>query len=222
VKLREKREKRLEAKRTRRDPEAARQLILAAAATVFSHQSPDIVGLKDVAREAGVSHALVTHYFGTYDALVDAVLERRIADVRERAITGLKTLGPGESPTSLIARLAPAMMDATTMRLIGWALLSGRLARDDFFPARARGLRQLADAIELYLVHSKQNPVPRDEIEFALLTVIATTFGYSVGKAAFAVALGRTESEIDDDRFRQFLAELVHGALVEKKPTARV
>src|ERR1700733_1325987 len=68
--------------RVRRDPEAARELILAAAEHLFANQSPDVVGLKDVARVAGVSHALVSHYFGTYDRLVDAVLERRAALTR--------------------------------------------------------------------------------------------------------------------------------------------
>ena len=62
--------------RRRRAPEVARQELLAAAERVFGRAQPDEVGLKEVAREAGVSHALVTHYFGTYAGLIEAALER--------------------------------------------------------------------------------------------------------------------------------------------------
>src|SRR4051812_23554771 len=74
------------AKRVRRTPEEARERILEAAERVFATHLPDVVGLKDVAREAGVSHALVTHYFGTYAALVEATLERRFDKVRDELI----------------------------------------------------------------------------------------------------------------------------------------
>src|SRR5262249_27617645 len=71
--------------RRRRTPERARQEILDAAERVFARSQPDQVGLKEVAREAGVSHALITHYFGTYAGLLEAALERRIRATREAA-----------------------------------------------------------------------------------------------------------------------------------------
>ncbi|MFO0677824.1 MAG: TetR/AcrR family transcriptional regulator [Polyangiaceae bacterium] len=204
----------------RRDPDAARRLILDAARDVFAERSPDGVGLKDVAARAGVSHALVTHYFGTYDALVDTVLEARISDVRERAIAALRTLGPDASPTSIVPKLATILTEGPTMRLVAWALLSGRLARSDFFPARSRGLRQVADAIELFAVHAGRKPPPRETIEFALLAVLTSMFGYALGKPSFSVALGRDPSELDDARFWTFVAGLVDRAfdVVAPKP----
>ena len=36
------------------------------AAEVLAELGPDRAGLKDVARRAGVSHGLVTHYFGPF------------------------------------------------------------------------------------------------------------------------------------------------------------
>jgi len=66
-----------ESKRVRRDPEEARSVILDAAERVFAEKGPDAAGLKDVAAMAGVSHALVSHYFGSYDALVEETLARR-------------------------------------------------------------------------------------------------------------------------------------------------
>ena len=46
--------------RRRRSPEVARQELLEAAERLFTKDLPGEVGLKDVGREAGVSHALVT------------------------------------------------------------------------------------------------------------------------------------------------------------------
>ena len=59
--------------RRRRSPELAKQEIMDAAERVFVEFQPDQVGLKDVAREAGVSHALITHYFGTFANMIEAV-----------------------------------------------------------------------------------------------------------------------------------------------------
>src|SRR4051794_7784372 len=73
-----------DAPRKRRDPDEARSHILTAAERVFAEHVPDVVGLKEIAREAEVSHALVSHYFGSYEALVEATLERRLRAVRER------------------------------------------------------------------------------------------------------------------------------------------
>ncbi len=70
------------ATRTRRSPEEARAVILRAAESLLADRGPDGVGLKDVAVRAGVSHALVTHYFGTIDALIDAALEAHAAEQR--------------------------------------------------------------------------------------------------------------------------------------------
>ena len=50
---------------SRRPPEDRQADILSAAQRVFARSSYDQVGMADVAREAGVSRALVNHYFGS-------------------------------------------------------------------------------------------------------------------------------------------------------------
>ena len=77
-------EKKTRTRRKRRSPEEARRLILDAAEHVFSERGPDAAGLKLVAAQAGVTHGLVTHYFRTYDALVEATMERATTRARER------------------------------------------------------------------------------------------------------------------------------------------
>src|ERR1043165_3027234 len=67
----------------RRDPGEAQPELLDAAEGVCARSRPDHVGLKEVAREAGVSHALINHYFGSYSGLVEASFERKVRVLRE-------------------------------------------------------------------------------------------------------------------------------------------
>src|SRR5215475_6575349 len=97
--------------RRRRSPERARQEILDAAERVFARSQPDQVGLKEVAREAGVSHALITHYFGTYAGLLEAALERRIRALRETMLSRLRVAGALHRPGELLGLLFQALED---------------------------------------------------------------------------------------------------------------
>src|SRR5687767_14587354 len=119
-------------KRVRRSPEEARSLILDAADRVFAKKLPDVAGLKDVATEAGVSHALVTHYFGTYSGLVEAALERRFERLRETLLPTLMTVleGTADAPSFLAAHrreIARMASDPAMTRLGVWAAMSGRV-----------------------------------------------------------------------------------------------
>ena len=132
--------------RRRRTPEEAREAILQAAEALLVEQGPDKVGLQAVARGAGVSHALVTHYFGTYEALVREVLVRRnalVAEEFQRLILGLQT--PPE-PGQLLERFFSVIREHGHGRLMAWALLTGR--DEHLPPARTQGLRLLVDALE--------------------------------------------------------------------------
>lgn len=58
-----------------RNAAATRDLILDAARERFARQSYDDVGLRDVARDAGVDAALISRYFGSKEDLFGAVME---------------------------------------------------------------------------------------------------------------------------------------------------
>ena len=104
--------------RRRRPPEVARQEILDAAERVFVEFQPDQVGLKEVAREAGVSHALITHYFGTYAGLIEAALERRLRALREAALSRLREAGALSRPGELLGLMFDALEDPVHLRLM--------------------------------------------------------------------------------------------------------
>jgi TetR/AcrR family fatty acid metabolism transcriptional regulator len=66
-------------------PEAAdkRQQILAAAVRVFARKGFHATRMADVAREAGVAYGLVYHYFGSKDAVLQAVFREAWARLLE-------------------------------------------------------------------------------------------------------------------------------------------
>lgn len=187
--------------RIRRTPEEARSLILDAATVLLGDRGPDGVGLKDVAREAGVSHALVTHYFGTIDALIEAALEAH-ADRQRKALVAEILERPEAGPREWLERWFAWVNRPATARLLAWSFVTGRIAHRDFFSRRTRGAKSVADAIEARLATEPGGvPVLRADIEFAILFILSATHGYAIGKAGYWPALGVDEAGQEQDRF---------------------
>jgi TetR/AcrR family transcriptional regulator, repressor for neighboring sulfatase len=203
-------------KRVRRSPEEARALILEAAERVLAERGPDAAGLKDVAREAGVSHALVSHYFGTYDSLVEAVFEGYVARVRTGLLTHLAGLSGGGAADvdRLVDDFFETVAEPSYARLALWALLSGRLDAKDFFARKKQGMRLVADAIEAAAARGPEELlVDRAGLELLLVEVLASGFGYLLGASVFWESLGRKATEERDEAFRRSLAERIRSSL---------
>lgn len=201
-------------KRVRRSPEEARATILDAADRVFARHLPDAVGLKEIGKEAGVSHALVTHYFGTYGGLVEAALERRFARLRESLVKQLfvvldEKAGVAEILATYRAAITRDAADPVTVRLAAWAMMSGRTAEEDFFAHRVQGLRLLADALE------SRTSVPREDLEFCLIASFALSVVWAVGGPALAGALGKKKAKGNDPRFEARAARMIDAYLRE-------
>jgi AcrR family transcriptional regulator len=201
--------------RSRRAPEEARALILGAAERLFGVRGPDAVGLKDVAREAGVSHALVSHYFGTYEGLVDAVLEQRGDQVRARVAALLAESPAGVRPARLVDKLWEALADPVSVRLTAWGLLSGRADSKDFFPTRVQGMRLIADLLEARMSDGPAGAptASRADIEFLVTMSFVVTLGYGLSKKAVSASFGRRASAEAETEFRGRVAEMFEGYL---------
>jgi AcrR family transcriptional regulator len=193
--------------RVRREPEEAKGLIVDAAERVFAQRGPDAVGLKDVAHEAGVSHALVSHYFGTFERLVDAVLERHTSRIRAQILAAVAEAGDEFRPGELLRRFWDAIADPATARLMAWAVLSGRLGDADFFPSRAQNLRIAVDAIEQRV--GRFAHASREDIEFVVMTCMALSWGYALLKKPLYLGMGRPLTAAAQEDFRDRVAELV-------------
>jgi TetR/AcrR family transcriptional regulator, repressor for neighboring sulfatase len=200
--------------RRRRSPELARQEILDAAERVFAQFQPDQVGLKEVAREAGVSHALITHYFGTYAGLIEAALERRTRATREAALARLREPAALSRPGELLELLFRALQDPVHLRLIRWMLASERPGASQAFALQDRGLAVIAEQVARAL-HPEPTPALLRDVEITLLTAVSAAYGYALAKHMLAPALGREPSRELEDEVRHALAAMIRTQLQE-------
>lgn len=174
--------------RVRRSPEDARSHILDAADRVFRDHLPDAVGLREVAAAAGVSHGLVTHYFTTYERLIEAVIARRLEAARTAAFAHLAqmTFAPDEVP--LLSVLVDLLEDRTLIRLLVWSVLSGRgadvIGRDGHAGRLIDGMVARSAAVG--------TPVSRARLEFAAMIALASITGWAVLGDAMDRAFGRS------------------------------
>lgn len=176
--------------RRRRAPEEARQEILDAAERVFAGSPPEQVGLKDIAGEAGVSHALITHYFGTYAGLVEAALERRMRRVREEVLVRLREAGALSRPDEMLGILFRTLDDPVHVRLMKWLIGTERPAASYALAFQEQGIRIIAQQVaEAAMAQPTRAVVER--IELALVTAVSAAFGYAISKYTLAGAIGR-------------------------------
>src|SRR6202166_2356399 len=77
------------AKRSRRTPEEARRLILDAAQAAIARTGPQGLRLQDIAAEAGISHPLILHHFGSRAGLVRALTREAAAELRDRLVQSM-------------------------------------------------------------------------------------------------------------------------------------
>lgn len=87
--------------RRRRDPEATRAEILAAAETLFLRDGFGSTSTSAIAREAGVTKSLIHHHFGTKEALWAEVKRRHFAEYFE---VQKKILEESSSPDAELLR----------------------------------------------------------------------------------------------------------------------
>ena len=175
-----------------------------AAKSLLAAHGPDAVGLKDVAREAGVSHALVSHYFGTYGALVEAVMASHQQATRADLFARMAA-SPDEGPEGWIEHAFLAIAHPLYGRLAAWAVLSGRLDSEGFFARREQGLRLVVDVLEQRLAGA----VSRERLERLVLVVLTSAIGYSMGRTAMWGALGKDATKDRDAAFRAELGALI-------------
>jgi TetR/AcrR family transcriptional regulator, repressor for neighboring sulfatase len=196
--------------RRRRSPELARTELLDAAERLFRDSPPDQVRLKDIGREADVSHALVTHYFGTYDGLVEAVFERRTLNLRARVLERLAVGGVTEAD-QLVDLLFTTFEDPVHLRLMKWLIASER-SDAGAIALRDRGLKFVAEQVANAL-DPKATAEFREMVELALMTTVAAAFGYAATKVSLASSIGQPVSPVLDRKVRKTLTAMLQAYL---------
>jgi AcrR family transcriptional regulator len=198
------------ARRRRRTPEEAREELLAAADRLLAARGPEAVGLADVAREVGVTHGLVTHYFDTYAGLVREVFVRRN---RLAAATVIEQIGAARDSSDLEAlqRFAIAYVsDPHRVRLFLWLRLH-ETDRPQAAPREGGGLlRALVDLLthELPALAGPGAKVPaRPTIELLVLLTLSAGHGWAIGKDTWLRGLGLTPGPEIEAAFHQLLLD---------------
>jgi len=197
--------------RRRRSPELARQELLDAAERLFRDLPPDQVGLKDIGREADVSHALITHYFGTYHGIVEAVFERRTRALRERVLDRLAQGGIKDAE-ELIDMLFSAFDDPVHLRLMKWFVASEGRNAAQALALRDKGLALVAAHVT-HALNPDASAALKERVELALVTTVAAAFGYAATKLSLASSIGRPESAELDRGIRRTLAAMLQDYL---------
>ncbi|MFC8508356.1 TetR/AcrR family transcriptional regulator [Streptomyces sp. NPDC057411] len=202
-------------KRRRRTPEQARTEILDAATDLIARHGPDGVGLRRVADAAGVTHGLVSHYFGTYAALVRAVLRRENERKRELVRERLRADGRVPYADGMTRVLFEILGDERYVRLWTWSQLHAR--EDAEAPGSPTDLARLVDAVEdgvrLVLPPPPEGP-DRQRIEMLVLLALSGAYGYALGRRHWLTDLGHDPDEPGrDDAYRTALSSALAAYL---------
>jgi AcrR family transcriptional regulator len=190
----------------RRPPAAARVHILDAADAVFARSLPDAVGLREIATEAKVSHGLVTHYFGSYEGLIEAAIGRRLANAKQVAFARLAEATFVLDETPLLGVLTDLLADQTLTRLVAWSFLTQR--KIPVFGAEGQ-LGELVTLMQTRLAKAGV-VVARERLEFAMLMAIAAIVGWSVSGPTLEQAIGRP-SKMPTSELREKLQAMIRA-----------
>jgi len=150
------------------DPEATRARIRQAAAGLFARFGVDGVSVRQIAREAGVSVAMISHHFGGKEPLYRACLDAMYGELSRAAPEVLAVFDEDARPTELVER---------TLRL------GFRHAREHRAAIRLV-MRHVLDSGEIDPVRRETLLVPFVE---AASSVLATATGRSRRSLRFAL-----------------------------------
>ncbi len=169
----------------RREPEDRRDQLLKAALAALAETGIEQFTMAEVARRADVSPALVVHYFGDRDRLIEATFRQLVERVTTRPIHALAT--GGETPEErlrafVLAHLNPNELSSEASR--AWLSFWGLAL---YTPALARLQRVHQERMVSNLKHELRALVKPDQVSRIAETIAALIDGFWL-RAALAGA----------------------------------
>lgn len=191
--------------RRRRTGPQARAAILDAAERRLIASGPAGIRLQEVAADVGVSHPTVLHHFGSREALVREVCERRYAAIRSSVLSAIEGSAGGEEQLGAVLDSVYEVLVADGHgRAVFWLALEGLLANSEQLHMRDIGLavhalrrRMSTDAASLA---DTQSLVALVSLTLLAQSVMGDKVLHDVGLGADAAA---------GARFRVWLARLL-------------
>jgi AcrR family transcriptional regulator len=163
---------------------AVEEALLEAASLLFADHGPQATSVRQIAAEADVNHGLVHHYFGSKEALLQAVLERSARQLAEYSSEQLTF--PAADVAQKIDR--------------HWRILARSLL-DGFDPAL---LQRSYPLIEQLVLECRDRGMSESEATKSAARAVATEVGWRLLRGFIAGAL-----QLDEAAIKQF----DHGAL---------
>tara|TARA_R110000868_G_scaffold26729_7_gene102667 strand:+ start:1277 stop:1951 length:675 start_codon:yes stop_codon:yes gene_type:complete len=203
------------------EPVDTRENLILAAERLFAEKGIDNVSLREINRAAGQKNVAALHYhFGTREALLEAIFERRMAGINRRRVAMLDALeaaGPvtdlrpvvAAMVTPLSEQLAPAARGGNYVRFLAQAISDpavdvGGLVRDKFDHGMARTRQLLRD-----LLADLPPPVVEQRIRHAV-----AYFVHALADKARRDGSGRSKGHFGGtDLFVANLIDSISGAL---------
>jgi AcrR family transcriptional regulator len=200
--------------RVRRTADDARAAILDAAEKRLQQVGPAGIRLHDVAADVGVSLPTVLHHFGSREALVQSVIERRIGSLERDLLTEMAVPAEGEEHRagSMLEHVARTLGPGGHARVVAWLALSGHAPREEdstAFDTIARA------AFEVRKARWKaRGEVPDfEDTYFTVMLGALAIFGDAIAGPLFRGEIDPAESERTSTRFRKWLAALLTSHL---------
>lgn len=186
---------------------ATRLAILDAATTCFSESGFAATTTREIARRAGVTQPLIHHYFGSKEALFEAVLEASVEDYDQvQAEQWSLPLGdPRFLTRGLVVLFRWLSERPKLMRLAVWARLEGKAQTNPH-------MLELYGRVRERFEHARQVGLVRSEVdaEVALLMVESLFKGYWDRRELFE-ALPIDTTDLDERFLRQAIHTLIIG-----------
>ena len=200
--------------RVRRTADDARAAIMDAAEKRLQEVGPAGIRLQDVAADVGVSHPTVLHHFGSREALVRSVIERRSGALERDLLAEMAMrLGAEEDPVgSMIESVARTLGPGGHARVVAWLALAGiEPTRQD-----GAGLDAIARAsFELRKSRWKQKgKVPDfEDTYFVILLAALAVFGDAIAGPLLRGDPDPRSSTQTSVRFRKWLSVVIKSHL---------
>lgn len=193
--------------RRRRTAEEARGAILDAAEQRLVTSGPAGIRLQEVAAEVGVSHPTVLHHFGSREALVREVCERRFAAIRADLQVAMASSSGGKAQVAMmLEKVAETMRANGHARVFFWLALEGMLG-GDASPPRLQALGLAAQQLRTHRRKGRAAPLD-DTLHVLALSSLALLADAVVGSCILG-DLGLGSSAESSTRFRAWLARLL-------------
>lgn len=157
----------------RESSEVVKDRIIQVATELFARYGIDDVGIRRIASEAGINHAMIIRYFGSKDRLVTEILQQKIS-----TLTSVYPV-PGQSPVKTLSGLRQVLLnsltaDKNTMKLIVRSELDG--LHPEFY---VDGNKERAANLIAKWIKSQQKDEKLPDAKLVSLVIVGALFSFA-------------------------------------------